>query len=227
MKNDLTHKVFGRLTVIEKDYIKSNKNSYWICECECGNKCSVRYQNLVKGITKSCGCLRTELLVERSISFNVVKTFGELSYIYDNSGNCCTVDTEDLYKLQGTYWSLINNYWISQRNNTKIRLHRFIMKCPIGKDVDHIDGNTSNNSKKNLRICTMQQNNFNRRVQSNNTTGVAGVSFLKYRNKYRARIMVNNRMIYLGSFDTIEEAKEVRKEAEIKYFGEYRRFNDE
>ena len=57
---------------------------------------------------------------------------------------------------------------------------------------------------------------------STNTSGYKGVGFHKQRNKWRARIMVDNKDISLGLYDTIEEAIKARKEAEIKYFGEFR-----
>lgn len=57
--DDLTGKIFNRLTVIKKGENK-NKKIYWICKCECGNECEVRADSLKSGRTKSCGCLNTE-----------------------------------------------------------------------------------------------------------------------------------------------------------------------
>ena len=53
-REDLTGKVFDRLTVVERE----NKVNYWRCLCSCGEETSVRYDNLVSGQTKSCGCLQ-------------------------------------------------------------------------------------------------------------------------------------------------------------------------
>src|SRR6266851_3330480 len=47
---------FGRLTVTDKD---ESRASYWTCICECGQRHTVRGTYLVRGITKSCGCIRT------------------------------------------------------------------------------------------------------------------------------------------------------------------------
>ena len=99
------------------------------------------------------------------------------------------------------------------------------MGFPKNKDVDHKDGNTSFNKKCNLRVCSHHQNSCNHKVASNNTTGVTGVTFVKRTNKYMARIKHNQKEIFLGNFDTLEEATKVRKEAEKKYFKEYRRLN--
>lgn len=50
-------KKYGRLTILKLDETKSGRHKYYICECECGNKKSVRLDCLKSGNTKSCGCL--------------------------------------------------------------------------------------------------------------------------------------------------------------------------
>lgn len=58
---DLTGQHFGRLTVVEKDANRITKSgSYWICQCECGNKKSIKSSSLRRGEIQSCGCLRNE-----------------------------------------------------------------------------------------------------------------------------------------------------------------------
>ena len=103
------------------------------------------------------------------------------------------------------------------------RAHRLVWKYHYGKDpkefIDHIDGNKSNNNIKNLRESTTQQNGFNRGPQKNNKLGIKGVS--KNGNKYIATIFINGKVKYLGVFNTIEEARLVREEAEIKFFKEF------
>jgi hypothetical protein len=102
-----------------------------------------------------------------------------------------------------------------------LRLHRLIMDCPNDKEVDHIDHNPSNNRKINLRIVTSQQNKFNQNVKTNNTSGVKGVSWSKERRKWETYIGYNGKKINLGRFVNLKDAIQARKEAEIKYFGEY------
>ena len=101
--------------------------------------------------------------------------------------------------------------------------HRLVWKYHYGKDpkefIDHIDGNKSNNNIKNLREATRQQNNFNKITQKNNKLGIKGVS--KIGNKYTATIFINDKRKYLGFFDTIEEARLAREEAEKKLFKEF------
>lgn len=61
---DLTGRVFGRLTVIEREY-SSNGRIKWICKCECGIYTSVVASSLQEGNTRSCGCLSREVAAER------------------------------------------------------------------------------------------------------------------------------------------------------------------
>ena len=97
-----------------------------------------------------------------------------------------------------------------------IEMHRFIMNFPKGKYVDHINHNTLDNRKCNLRICNNGDNLRNGKPRVNNTTGYNGICFDK--NRYVARIKVNYKNIYLGSFIKLEDAVKARKEAEKKYF---------
>lgn len=60
MKNDLTGKIFGRLTAIE-EHSKKHRKIVWKCECKCGNIVNVIGSDLVRGKTKSCGCLKKDL----------------------------------------------------------------------------------------------------------------------------------------------------------------------
>lgn len=87
--------------------------------------------------------------------------------------------------------------------------------------IDHINGRRNDNRIVNLRLATHSQNNCNREPQINNVLGVKGVK--RHRNKFVARITANGITHYLGIYDTIEEAINARREAEIKYHGTYAR----
>lgn len=110
------------------------------------------------------------------------------------------------------------------------RLHRVIMERILGTplspkmEVDHIDGNSLNNRRSNLRLATHQQNSRNRKLNKNSGTGFKGVSYRKDNHKWRAIIVVNQCNICLGQFDTPQEAHEAYCKAAEKYFGEFARF---
>ena len=83
--------------------------------------------------------------------------------------------------------------------------------------IDHINGDPSDNRIVNLRDVTVQENRMNLRRPDKNKTGVIGVSKDPEYDLYRATIGVGKKHIHLGRFKTIDEAAIVRRAAEIKY----------
>lgn len=106
---------------------------------------------------------------------------------------------------------------------TALYMHRVIMDAQPGEQVDHIDGNPLNNQRSNLRIVTNSQNRMNAGRQSNNTSGLRGVSWHKDSQKWYARIKVHGKRIHLGYFDSLEEASTYHEAAREKHFGQYNR----
>lgn len=94
-----------------------------------------------------------------------------------------------------------------------------------GAEIDHIDGNPKNNAIGNLRLATSSQQKQNKRVQSNNRCGLKGAFFHACRKgkKWRSQIKVGDDLIFLGYFETAEEAHAAYKVAAVKYFGEFAR----
>lgn len=80
MKNNLLGKSFGLLTVLSVDHRQGNR-LYWKCQCQCGNIAIVRADQLIGGVTKSCGCLQKKLGLQRTINRLLGKTFGNLTAI--------------------------------------------------------------------------------------------------------------------------------------------------
>lgn len=99
-----------------------------------------------------------------------------------------------------------------------IELHRWIMGEPNGEIVDHINGDTLDNRKSNLRITTNGSNIRKGKIRTNNKSGITGVRFRKERNRWVASIKVNYKKINLGSFKNKEDAIKARREAEKKYY---------
>jgi len=87
--------------------------------------------------------------------------------------------------------------------------------------IDHIDGNPSNNAISNLREATKSKNGANRGKQANNTSGFKGVT--KHYRKWVAQIQVNGRNLYIGLFETPEEASAAYTAKASTIFGEFSR----
>lgn len=142
-------------------------------------------------------------------------------------GYTTTVDAEDYDYLSQFNWHAViakgTPYAIRKvtinGKRVVVRLHRVVVNAPDDLSVDHINRNTLDNRKSNLRICTQQENMRNAGMQSRNTSGYRGVSAFK--NKWRAVIYVMKKQTCLGYFDTPEDAARAYDRAALELFGEF------
>lgn len=143
-----------------------------------------------------------------------------------SQGKFTTIDGED-YSLVGQYRWYINHYGYAVTNvgYKKIFMHRLIMNTPKGLVVDHINHNSLDNQKSNLRNCTRGQNQFNMLIRKDNTSGRKGVRWHKQLKKWNARIHVNGEEISLGCYNNREKASKAYNEAAQKYYGEFANLN--
>ena len=95
---------------------------------------------------------------------------------------------------------------------------------PLENQVDHKNHDRADNRIKNLRLANLSQNKRNSRVYKNNSSGVTGVYWYSKTQKWIANITkIKGEHKHLGYFINKEDAIQAREEAEIKYFGEFRR----
>lgn len=229
---DITGQRFGRLLVLEnvESYVKPSggKVAMWKCKCDCGNIVTVFGASLRRGDTTSCGCYRAEHNRELQSKENKYDLSGKYGVCYFNNGGYFIFDLEDYNKLKQYTWSNRNSGYASSSKRIGGKVVAIIASRLIldvdnpDLEVDHINGNPSDNRKVNLRVVSHLDNMKNRKMNANNTSGVTGVS-QQDNGKWIARIAVNKKAIWLGTFETKEEAVAVRRAAEEKYFGEMRR----
>lgn len=99
------------------------------------------------------------------------------------------------------------------------------MNATDGMFVDHVNGETLDNRKTNLRLVTHAQNQYNRRIPNTNTSGYKGVQWSKQKQKWIAVASLKGKLYYGGGYaDKLEAAKAYDRLA-VKLFGEFARFN--
>jgi hypothetical protein len=106
-------------------------------------------------------------------------------------------------------------------NRKVVFMHRVVAKTPDGMLCDHIHQNTLDNREEELRNVTYSQSNMNRRTPKKNKFGITGISRYSEGSGYTATLYFEKKRVLYKAFPTLDEAIAARKEAEIKYFGQY------
>lgn len=231
LSNKYVGKKYGHLTItgIDRDRMKSSstRSTYVFADCDCGvSGKSYSLSKLKNGGTKSCGHLKYQH--GRQYKQNKIIMYDTYGIIYCNNDEQFYFDVEDYKYIKDKYWYsddhgyLTHAYTIDKKTYYE-RFHRIVMNVLNDKNiyVDHINKNTHDNRKQNLRLCTHQENDCNNNLYKNNTSGIIGVSYIREKNKWRASITYNRKTILLGYFENINDAIKVRVNAEKKYFKEF------
>lgn len=154
------------------------------------------------------------------------------------------VDDEDFEKLSQFRWFTVHGYAMATDLEKKknIQMHRIVLGIEnvswLELYTDHINRNRLDNRRMNLRTCKPFQNQGNRRMQPNNTSGFIGVvydpsqysrrgiRYEKVRNlPWKAHIKKFGKVVNVGRFKTKEEAARAYNEAAKKHFGEFATLN--
>jgi hypothetical protein len=126
----------------------------------------------------------------------------------------CLIDKEDVKKIKDLFWNIrydkrhpkCTPYVESHPMGKRLHLHRFIMNCPDDMVIDHINGNSLDNRKENLRICTQQINTCNRKSYRELPLGIY-IDTRKKNKKYTVYFQGK----FLKSFTNINDAQNYRE----------------
>jgi len=201
---DLSGKRFGRLTVIKRaGTYKSPKGAttpLWLCRCDCGNMVEVQGISLKSGNTVSCGCARSET------HFNDYYIDGNTAHIICNNGEIL-IDAEDISIVANDRW-YINKDGYGYSNKNKRLIHRILLNVRGDCVVDHINHNTLDNRKCNLRKVDYSVNGINKRL----VPGISGEPYIS-QNKKSGYFSVYIDKKYRGGSYNLDEAIRMRNEA--------------
>lgn len=165
------------------------------------------------------------------MSYKIIKT---------NAGDHIFVSPEDYDYLSKFTWFLRSSKtkgrlvvkWYPVRvtprpNRKQIIISREIMNCPKSMVVDHINGNTLDNRRSNLRIVTQSENSMNmtKSKSSRMTSKYKGVSWSIKEKRWIAKIKKMRKSKYLGSYKCEKNAAKAYNKSAIEMFGQYAKLN--
>lgn len=239
MKKDYVGLIFGNREIIknecsDEDFLNNGlklpspntRNEYKLTKClNCGHILPASIKTIRRGLPKKCSFCsgigyKGTLTLNRNV-YVEAEDYYEVIIAYKDTSVTAYIDKDDYEKVKQYTWRINkkkNKYYIvtgQSKNKTLLYLHNLVMNNYIHKDnyeVDHIDGNSLNNRKKNLRIVSRLENIQNTSVRIDNQIGIRGVS--KSRNKYKVDFYYNNKRYYFKDWKTIEEAVYCRLIAE-------------
>ena len=142
-----------------------------------------------------------------------------------SQGKYALVDEADYKWLNQWKWYMRGGglppyAWRWDENHKYVGMHRAILRAPNGIYVDHINNNGLDNQRRNLRLCTQNQNCQNRQKVAG-TSKYKGVCKRKGRKTWISEIRVTRKLIYLGAFQHQEDAAKAYDIAALKYFGKF------
>lgn len=192
------------------DWKRENKRTYIYAECpKCHKKCWTRKDSIDRNPTLSCGCYTWEKNLKDM-------QFGRLKAI--EKTNKRTKEGSVIWKCK---CNCGNPKFVYASSHELIAKKVRSCGC-LAKETQHQNGERAGAIiKENYCIEGTNINNLTSNIAKNNTSGVKGVTWCKEKNKWMAQIVFKGKTYYLGRYNKKEDAIEIRKIAEKKFFGEF------
>ena len=222
---DRTGQRYGKLVVrsrAENRTVGKQTCVFWNCRCDCGNDVVIRGTTLTAGQT-SCGHCP-----------NRIEILGSTAIVWLDSTTpptACVVDAADVPLVKNYHWCLasqgdyqwvMTNVWVGRKHSTK-RIHQLI----VGRGADHINRDTLDNRRENLRSALQAENARNRSKQeSAKQSRYKGVRPARNGANYQARITFQGKSIFLGTFKTETEAAQAYNDAAKMHHGQFAALNE-
>lgn len=194
---------YNMLTAIKPTEKRCSEGILWLCKCDCGNdECYVSAKSLKNGNTKSCGCLKTKTQDVTG------KRFGRLT----------PIKPVLLEKGKSTVWLCKCDCG----NEIKVEIRSLnsgnTRSCGcLNKDVASVKANTVLHKIEGTMIEMLKS----KKIPSNNSSGVKGVSWSKQKNDWEAYIKFKGVHYHLGHYKKLEDAARARQIAESKLHDEF------
>lgn len=157
-RQDLSGKIFGRLTVRERVANSPNGHTRWLCQCKCGNITTVFGNNLRREQTKSCGCIQQEVTSNRSRKHGHTVPQSKEYKAWCDMIQRCTNPNNSAYKRYGGRGIQVCDQW---RNSFEVFLEDMNNAPTSEYSLDRINSN-GNYQPSNCRWATCQEQNSNR-----------------------------------------------------------------
>jgi len=210
---------YKRLEVLSFSHKNKYKQNVWKCLCDCGETTLVIGAELRNGRSGSCGCLQREAVSTHNL------TSHPLYNIYNGIKQRCYTEECVAYSGYGGRGIIMCERWADASSGLQSFIEDMQESHIEGLEIDRIDVN-GNYEPSNCRWATRTGQMRNRRGNKESTSKYKGVSWHSQQNKWRARITVDGKTIFIGLFTDEEEAAKAYNKYALEFFKEFAYLNN-
>jgi hypothetical protein len=181
----------------------------WSCLCECGNTIIVKSRSLIHNSKESCGCYRKSRP-------KIIDTDSPIYRSFTHMKDRCLNPNSDAYENYGGRGITVCDRWLEPDGQGFLNFLEDMGERPEGMTLDRIDVN-GNYEALNCRWVNWDTQCRNKRLNKSNVSGKTGVHWNKEKNKWHCQFRIKNKTIYLGLYDSLDDAITMRESVEKLY----------